>query len=76
LDDEHVNESQLKRANKRFKFVPWQVIYKKGMNDDESKSEVKVCKRVKRLVSGDEEKAKQLEKLGIKYEFRSYGDMC
>jgi nucleolar protein 15 len=71
LTDEETNSSQLKRANQRFKFVPWHIIYKNHMNS-ETKSDEQIHKALKRLVSSDQEKFKQLEKLGIKYAYKTY----
>ena len=71
LTDEEFHENQFKRSEKKFKFVPWHIIYKNHMNN-EDKSDEKILNGLNRLVKNDQERIKKLTELGIEYQFKPY----
>ena len=64
---------RFKAQPKKFKFVPWQQIFKKGFKSNQSE-EHKMGK-LKKLVENDEKKVKRLSELGIVYSFPMYRDL-
>ncbi len=67
------NKFQLVRADKKFKFVPWQIIHKNAVNAEKTDEQVK--KTLVNLITADKKKAQRLEELGIKYSYSQYKDL-
>lgn len=67
------NKFQLVRADRKFKFVPWQIIHRKAVNAE--KSDEKLKKTLAGLIIADQKKAQRLEELGVKYTFTGYKDL-
>lgn len=63
--------NRFKLQPKKFKFVPWKLLYKKSF--DSNQTEEKRVKKLKRLVENDEKKKEVLKELG--YEYVTYGDL-
>ena len=64
---------KFKTQPKKFKFVPWQEIFKKTFKSNQS--EEHKMKKLKQLVENDEKKMKKLKDMGIDYEFPTYRDL-
>lgn len=67
------NKFQLVRSDKKFKFVPWQIIHKNAVNAEKTDEQLK--KSLANLIIADKKKAQRLEELGIKYTYTQYSDL-
>jgi nucleolar protein 15 len=65
--------NRFKKNPKKFKFVPWQTIFKNSFNKGETEN--KKIKKLKKLIENDRKKALRLKELGIDYQFTRYEDL-
>jgi len=70
VPNDKVHPDTFMGSNTKFRKVPWASMHKKTHNKDRTAQEQE--KRVKRLVQKETKKRKELEALGIMYDFKGY----
>ena len=74
LPESHkIIQSRFAKNPKKFKFVPWKVIFKKNFNT--AQTEEKLKKKIRKLLKSDQNKRDRLKQQGIDYEFIGYSDL-
>ena len=65
--------NRFKKNPKKFKFVPWQTIFRLRFN--KGTEENKKLRKVRKMIENDERKKLRLKELGIDFCYVSYGDL-
>lgn len=70
VEDENIHKNLFKNCNKEWKFVPYQRINTTKLNS--AKTDLKKCKKVKRLLEQEKVKRERIKEFGIKYDYPGY----
>ena len=65
--------NRFKLQPKKFKFVPWRLIFKKSFNSNQT--DEKKRSKIRKLLENDEKKKQLLKESGIDFDYQTYGDL-